>query len=884
MSGCSNPRCSHPNAGPEGRCFTCNSLLVGQLIRDRYLVQSMVSRGGFGATYLVHDGDCFDEPRILKELRPATSDGDDDSSEVRKETAERLFKREAKTLLGLNHSGIPKLYAYFVQKNFSYLLQEYIPGKTLAEAQADRGDNLNEAEARALLIEISDILKYLHSKDPSIVHRDIKPQNLMRHEDGRLLLIDFGAVCRAANQQQGGQTLIGSPGYAPPEQIMGQPVPQSDLYAAGVTIVRLITGIHPIQLTNKRSNRIEWERHVIVTPQFRDLINELLVRDPQRRLSSALELLSQLQSIEAIPPMPSGLFVPFTESKIDEATSTALASTVVGANETILENLNSSSQLSIIVPGIITALGNNTNLERGSLSEMPVPALLFRCYHNGASGMLNLVRNGVTKTIHFEQGSIIFANSSQKEERLSEYLLRLGRLSPADFERATKHVDETGQRMGSTLLQMGIITIEELTPLVVEHVSHLVYSIFEWIEGQYEFIPRDPISQDIKMPFSTADIIFEGIRRLDNLELIKQWLGSFTRRLCTTSDPLLLYQSVTIYPQEAYIVSRIDSAMSIEELLSLGGLSENETIRCVCGLLAIGMLESAEIAQPAAPQQSKQASAPVASVLAQPNHLPQEVDFSTAAAFCYEVESKLRNLENSDAYAILEITRNASDNEITEAYQNLARKYHPDRHSQLLNYNLSLRGDLDRIFKVIATAYDMLSSKEKRNQYNSSAGRTGKVKVSETRPAGIERPVEKKPVANASPFAVPTNFALTNSGNSGSFSEAEKLHQRGQREYHNGQYEAARISFEKAVALEPQNAAYHFALARALAHIAGGFQPAEIEFYRALELAPHEADYYAEFGLFYQRLNLPDRAENMFSYCLKIAPAHPVALRSIKNK
>src|SRR5207245_902038 len=155
----------------------------------------------FGATYLVSDIDCFDEPRLLKELRPPS--GSEESDEARKETAERLFKREAQTLLNLNHPAIPKLYAYFIYDNFSYLLQEYIPGRTLAETVEERRENFSEEEARIFLAELAEILCYLHSKEPPIIHRDIKPQNLMRHTDGRLLLIDFGAVCRAASQTKG---------------------------------------------------------------------------------------------------------------------------------------------------------------------------------------------------------------------------------------------------------------------------------------------------------------------------------------------------------------------------------------------------------------------------------------------------------------------------------------------------------------------------------------------------------------------------------------------------------------------------------------------------------------------------------------------------------
>ncbi|MEW6730464.1 MAG: DUF4388 domain-containing protein [Acidobacteriota bacterium] len=862
MSVCSNRRCAQPNAGAEGRCITCNSLLVGRLLRDRYLVKEMVSRGGFGATYMVNDQDCFDEIRILKELRPISIENDEPDTGPRKETAERLFKREAQTLLNLNHPGIPKLYAYFIQDGYSYLLQEYIPGRTLAEMVEQRKENYAEKEARQLLAELAEILRYLHSQQPPIVHRDIKPQNLMRHTDGRLLLIDFGAVCRAANPEGHGQTLIGSPGYAPPEQIMGQPVPQSDLYAAGATVVRLLTGRHPSQLTNKTKQRIEWTSHAAVSRPFCDLINELLVLDPNRRLGSAAELARWLRELAAVPPVVTGGSTPVQPVSADDATITAIANS---DSSTGLKRGREISRLTVI--DIITALKGDVDINAGTFQRVPVPLLLSRCSQSRVSGLLSCTYNGVTKTIQFDQGAIVFATSSLKEERLSEQLLKRGRLTMAEYERATQCVDETGQRMGTVLLQLGIISIEELTPLVIEHVSNLVYSTFEWIEGNYIFNQCAPPPEAIKMPFSTADIIFEGIRRLENLELIKLWLGDFKQRFRTTADPLVLYQTVKLYPREAFVASRIDSAMSIEELLSYGGLPEDETLRTVCGLLAIGMLEqtgeivSGELAQ----------SMPVGNVLTSPDPLPQDFDFSTAAAFCYEVESKLHSIENTDAYGILEISRQASDMEVADAYKTLARKFHPDRHSQLLNYNLSLRTDLEKIFQALASAFSLLDTREKRNLYN-TLSRSGKFRI-DTTTTRVAAAKDAQSQTNESRSASLAAKPLVSN-------DAADWLRRGQENYQLGQYEQARLAFERATELAPQVAEYHFQLARALAHLVGSFLAAEAQFYRTLELAPNNADYYAEFGLFYQRFSLIDRAERMFEQCLKLNPHHPVGLRS----
>ncbi|KAF0249404.1 MAG: Zn finger domain-containing DnaJ-class molecular chaperone [bacterium] len=883
---CSNLRCSQPTTGPSGRCLTCNSLLLGALVRNRCLVKQLVSRGGFGTTYLVEDQDCFDEPRILKELRPASPREKDDSENDtanRKATAERLFKREAQTLLNLNHIGIPRLYAYFTESAYSYLLQEFIPGVNLAEAAAESGTTYSEEQARTLLREIAEILEYLHNQDPPIIHRDIKPQNLMRHSDGRLLLIDFGAVCRAANKASS-QTLIGSPGYAPPEQAFGQPVPQSDLYAAGATIARLLTGIHPSQLTNMRTDRIEWQQHTATSEPFRQLLNRLLVRDVDLRIDSSSTILQRLKEMENTPPLPKGSRpVPIVSPLVNDPSTATIGNLASEQTQDTFDmGALMESLLVVSVPDILIALNQTTKIETGSLADTPIPSLLFRCYHSGLSGQLVLSYRGINKTIYFDQGTIVFASSSQREERLGEHLLNSKRISAQDLARATKIVDETGQRMGGVLLQLGIIRLEDLTPMVVEHVSHITYSVFDWTDGKYSFTEGQPVIETIKMPFSTADIIFEGIRRLDNLELIKQWLGDFTRLLCTTNDPLLLYQAVTLQPHEGYIVSRIDYAMSVEDLLSLGGLPENETLRTVCGLVGIGMLELA-------PKEETQSyKAVVANVLSQPNPLPQDLDFSTVAAFCYEVEGKLASVESSDAYGVLEVSRNASDVEISEAYTNLARKFHPDRNSQLLNYNISLKTELEKIFNAVSRAYEMLKNSNTRNQTGSS--QTNSFSKNQIRNSSFSEPSSQVYARGYPNSEQTTSFSNNSSRNSSQPNRnnnprsAQEWFEYGQSLYLEGRYVESRDALQSAIQIQPNLAEYHFYLARALSKLTGMFQSAELEFYRALELEQNNADYYAEFGLFYQRLNLKDRAEAMFSYCLSLSPNHPIALRSLRLK
>lgn len=923
MAECSNSRCTWPKPSEHGRCLTCQALFVGTLVRHRYEIKQMIGRGGFGTTYLVYDQDCFNEPRILKELSPKPNNASEEEDDINL-TAERLFKREAQVLLTIQHAGIPKLYAYFSDRDYSYLVQDYIPGHTLAEEVDRQKRTIDEQEARTILIELADILEYLHTRIPPIVHRDIKPQNLMRHSSGHLLLIDFGAVCQAAT---GGtnisQTLIGSPGYAPPEQIFGQPVPQSDLYAAGATVLRLLSGIHPSQLFNNKTQRMEWESRIQVSAGLASILNSLLARDVIKRMPSATELKQQLEHLMVTPvvvalnPLPPAPEPSLTETIRPQETLQFRDET--GISKTPFPQSAPEIDLNLLLHPD----------EKGELAQTPFLFLLRRFYKDRFTGSLVCHQNNINRTIFFDQGTIIFATSSLERERLGEVLLNQGRITSDEFDNATEIMREKGFRFGSALLEMGKLTSEELKLLIIEQVSQIIYSLFNWTEGTYEVHNISLPNEEIKISVSTADIIFEGLRRLKNIELVKTWIGDFQRKLITTRDPLLLYQAVRLDPKEAFIVSRIDCAMSVEEILSMGGLLEDETLKTICGLLAVGILEWVADEQPTIPTPK---SIPVANVLATAaSTKPVDFDIKAAASFCYEVEQILNTFENANYYSMLNIDRSAKEPEIRAAYGELAKKFHPDRHAQFAQYNLSLRSELEKIFMQISDAYRVLSDTRQREEYDRGLRNTNKTRI----PAELKerfansnnnRPTTLPPVlepqtstprrlspptnefpspltANRAPFSAspgkprpdsesgknaivrPGNlFPDNNPPRTNNPQTARSWFLKGQEYYNSGQYSQACRAFQAASSASPQVAEYHIYLARSLALMKGSHHEAEQEFYQAIQLEPKNADYYAELGLFYQKLNLAKQADEMFDKSLELNPEHPIARRARRPK
>ncbi len=242
--------------------------MLGQLLAGHYRVLQVLGAGGFGQTYITEDLHLPGNPKcVLKHLKPASTD------KSLLELARKLFDKEAIVLQKLgNHDRIPRLLAYFEENQEFYLVQQYIPGNPLS-AELPQGKRWQESQVITLLEEILEILIFIHAQ--GVIHRDIKPDNIMRREqDRRLVLIDFGAIKQVRNQQMlhGQNTMtvaIGTPGYMPLEQASGTPRASSDIYALGKIAIQALTGANPYDLAeDDRTGELKWEHLTAANPQL----------------------------------------------------------------------------------------------------------------------------------------------------------------------------------------------------------------------------------------------------------------------------------------------------------------------------------------------------------------------------------------------------------------------------------------------------------------------------------------------------------------------------------------------------------------------------------------------------------------------------------------
>ncbi|MEM6253800.1 MAG: PhnD/SsuA/transferrin family substrate-binding protein [Cyanobacteria bacterium P01_D01_bin.156] len=289
------------------------------LLNSRYKITSILKEGGMSQTYIAGDTLRPGNPKcVVKKLHPHSQD-----TEVL-DILHRLFVEEANALEKLgSHDQIPRLLAYFSQDKEFYLIQEYIEGHPLSDELASQ-KVWSEKAVIALLSEILEVLEFVHQQ--GVIHRDIKPENLIRrHVDGKLVLIDFGAVKRIqlpqenATKQQNITISIGTPGYMPIEQIGGRPVLSSDLYAVGMVGIQALTGQYPQNLPQNSLGEVLWQPQTPVSKGLMEFLQYITHSYHKNRYQTATEALQVLREYAArtnatIKAVPKSLTAPLNPS------------------------------------------------------------------------------------------------------------------------------------------------------------------------------------------------------------------------------------------------------------------------------------------------------------------------------------------------------------------------------------------------------------------------------------------------------------------------------------------------------------------------------------------------------------------------------------------
>ncbi|MBE9047779.1 tetratricopeptide repeat protein [Pleurocapsales cyanobacterium LEGE 10410] len=364
-------------------CFEGNAeygykvLKTGDILNQRFYIVKELGSGGFATTYLALDTHSATQTRCaVKQLQPRFN-----SPSVWTSAKERLAT-EAMVLQWLGkHSQIPKFIGHFEDKKQFYLVLEFIEGEEFEQEVHRR--ILNEAQAIQFLIDILEILKSVHRQ--GIIHRDIKPSNLIRRkQDGKMILIDFGAVKEIGtlafntSKQQVQTQIIGTPGYMPPEQNHGKPVYSSDIYALGKTVIFGMTNKSPTDWEEAESGEVTaWNKKIAISEAFLKIINRMTADNVAKRYSSASKVLRDLRPLQMIGKTIAGKYqvVKYLNGKKEVHSYVAIS--LEGSSKSryyieILEPQEREKSLSEITQEIITGFSNLSMVDK----NQKIPAII----------------------------------------------------------------------------------------------------------------------------------------------------------------------------------------------------------------------------------------------------------------------------------------------------------------------------------------------------------------------------------------------------------------------------------------------------------------------------------------------------------------------------
>jgi curved DNA-binding protein CbpA len=350
---------------------------------------------------------------------------------------------------------------------------------------------------------------------------------------------------------------------------------------------------------------------------------------------------------------------------------------------------------------------------RGSLAQTPLPQILRWIFVDQLRGTLTLARGDDLRRLYFEKGELRTATSSRESQRIGAFLQRRGRVSDEDIRWALDEIArQKGSRLGQKLVERGLLTRAIIDSEMKRLVEEIVFSAFEWEDGEYRFEPSTAVlDPDIVLAFSTAAIIVEGIRRLPENPIFRARLGEGSGVLRLAREPMSRYQYLPLAPQEAYVLSRIDGLLDVDSLLAIAGSSRGTAAKMLYALLSCGLVEWKS--------DGTEGRASVGTVATLNVEVANEPQRSTPG-HAELVRNTWRRIDWLSHYELLGVGRDASPEEIRRAYLEKSRLFHPDLRNRP---DLAALGkELTAVFERLKVAHDALADPDARAEYDRQPG------------------------------------------------------------------------------------------------------------------------------------------------------------------
>ncbi len=477
---------------------------------------------------------------------------------------------------------------------------------------------------------------------------------------------------------------------------------------------------------------------------------------------------------------------------------------------------------------------------RENIKKFPLPYIINSIREENTTGILRLTNQNIEKDLFIKGGYIIFAASNRDEERLGDLLLKSGRINKEQYDISVRLLKETGKRQGQIFVEQKIITAKELFLLIRQQIKEIIIDLFSWEKGEYEFILGEfPMDEVITLDISTGNIIIEGIKRINNLTLIRAGLPPVDSIPVLSSNPLNIFQDVKLDIDVEKILSLVNGENRIKDICNISSQPEFDALKNIYLLYSTGFILN----------KTEGVKTQKEEVIEQ-----EPIITSEESVDAEKIHKAFSLLKEQNNYEILGVKENTTEAEIKKAYFRLAKEYHPDRHLNLKEASSDMKNKLEALFARITEAYNILIDEEKKREYDTSlAARFIKHRVKE------ESKEENINKAKA-------QFII------------------GKKNMDKGNFWGAADAFRWAIRLDPNNAKYFSYFGKALSYVPRRLHEAEENCKNAIKLEPTNTEHYINLAIVYKKAGLEAKAKAILEEALKWDPQNETILSELGIK
>jgi hypothetical protein len=338
----------------------------------------------------------------------------------------------------------------------------------------------------------------------------------------------------------------------------------------------------------------------------------------------------------------------------------------------------------------------------GNIKDVGIPKIFVCLNRNRKTGILTVKTPSFTKKIYLHKGDAVFASSTDEDDRLGETLIKMGKITLEQYDRSAELLKKTGKRQGDILVELGYLTPQDIIWGVKYQVKDIIYSLFQLQDAEYEFIEKEISSAGlVSLKMSMGNLIYEGVKRIDNLNRIRKELPEVNTVLKLSTDPISLFQDVVLSPFDKKILFMIDGKKTVKELIDTSFMNSFQAMKTLYILYSAGIVEEKK-------NDTETEEAVSMEQLLKSFHEKEE-ELKTKTDMIY---ADLGKRSPSD---LLEIDESSNTEMIKNNYYKLVKEFHPDRY---LTVNDPLIKDkVIAILEAITKAYSLLKEDERRRIY-----------------------------------------------------------------------------------------------------------------------------------------------------------------------